>query len=228
MFSNALCSKEEITAIKNSQDPELIAFAKETVEEAEKLLDQENSRLDAIQMKGFAYHYTGDARYLENARKIIDSKINKELWISNEYDPTRYNGYDIRTALETGDRCAEMAYLVSLFGEELTEDEIKELDYIKNVIFISAVFENCVCLRNLLPKNDVQYVTSEEVTKELIEKLFKNNLNLDISYKRLNKENIKLLHSNDIKVNCWTCNDKDIAEKLVSFGVDFITTNILE
>ena len=125
MFSNSLCSKEEITAIKNSQDPELIAFAKETVEEAEKLLDQENSRLDAIQMKGFAYHYTGDARYLENARKIIDSKINKELWISNEYDPTRFNGYDIRTALETGDRCAEMAYLVSLFGEELTEDEIK-------------------------------------------------------------------------------------------------------
>ena len=107
-------------------------------------------------------------------------------------------------------------------------DEIKELDYIKNVIFISAVFENCVCLRNLLPKNDVQYVTSEEVTKELIEKLIKNNLNLDISYRRLNKENIRLLHSNDIKVNCWTCNDKEIAEKLVSFGVDFITTNILE
>lgn len=107
-------------------------------------------------------------------------------------------------------------------------DEIKELDYIKNVIFISAVFENCVDLRNLLPKNDVQYVTSEEVTKELTEKLIKNNLDLDISYRRLNKENIRLLHSNDIKVNCWTCNDKEIAEKLVSFGVDFITTNILE
>jgi len=46
--------------------------------------------------------------------------------------------------------------------------------------------------------------------------------------KQSDAENIKLLHSKGIKVNCWTCDDKETAEKLVSYGVDYITSNILE
>ena len=107
-------------------------------------------------------------------------------------------------------------------------DEIKELKYINNVIFISFDFENCINVRRLLPENDVQFLTSKEISDELIETLSKNNLNLDISYKQLNAENIELLHSKGIKVNCWTCDDKELAEKLASYGVDFITSNILE
>lgn len=107
-------------------------------------------------------------------------------------------------------------------------DQIKQLDYIENVIFISFDFENCVNVRKLLPENDVQFLTSNEITSELIEKLCENNLDLDIYYKQLNAENIELLHSKGIKVNCWTCDDKDTAEKLVFYGIDFITSNILE
>ncbi len=107
-------------------------------------------------------------------------------------------------------------------------DEIKELEYIDNVIFISFDFENCVNVRKLLPENDVQFLTSKEITSELIEKLCANNLDLDIYYKQLNSENVELLHSKEIRVNCWTCDDKDEAEKLVSYGMDFITSNILE
>lgn len=95
-------------------------------------------------------------------------------------------------------------------------DEIKGLEYINNVIFISFDFENCVNVRKLLPENEVQFLTKNEITGELIEKLYKNNLDLDIYYKQLSSENIALLHSNGIKVNCWTCDDKEIAEKLVS------------
>ena len=107
-------------------------------------------------------------------------------------------------------------------------DEIKELEYIDNVIFISFNFENCVNVRKRVAKNDVQFLTSDEITYELIETLCENNLDLDIDYKRLNAENIALLHSKGIKINCWTCDDKDAAEKLVSWGVDFITSDILE
>lgn len=106
--------------------------------------------------------------------------------------------------------------------------QIKEWEYIDNVIFISFGFENCVNIRKLLPENDVQFLTSDEITNELIEKLCQNNLDLDIYYERLNEENIKLLHSKGIKVNCWTCDDKEAAERLVSYNVDFITSNILE
>ena len=106
--------------------------------------------------------------------------------------------------------------------------EIKELEYSDNVIFISFDFENCVNVRKLLPENDVQFLTSKEITNELIENLREYNLDLDIYYKKLNARNIQLLHSEGIKVNCWTCDDKDVAEKLVSYGIDFITSNILE
>ena len=44
----------------------------------------------------------------------------------------------------------------------------------------------------------------------------------------LKKEKIKELRENDIIINCWTCDDRQKAEELIGFGVDFITTNILE
>lgn len=106
-------------------------------------------------------------------------------------------------------------------------EEIKETEYTENIIFISFDFENCVNVRKLLPQNTVQWLV-REVTSEIIQKLCENRLDIDIGYKALDKENIELLHSNGIKVNCWTCDDKEAAEKLVSYGVDFITTNILE
>ena len=112
--------------------------------------------------------------------------------------------------------------------EKLIE-EIKKSGYIENVIFISFDFENCVNVKKLLPENNVQWLLGDpEINMELIQKLSENNLDIDIYYKHLNAENIELFHSHGIKVNCWTCDDKADAEALISYGVDFITTNILE
>jgi len=112
--------------------------------------------------------------------------------------------------------------------EKLIE-EIEEMEYIDNVIFISFDFENCVNVRKNLPHNTVQWlIGGKEITNDVIANLLKYNLDLDIQYKQLTEENVALLHSKGIKVNCWTCDNKDDAEKLVSYGVDFITTNILE
>ncbi len=106
-------------------------------------------------------------------------------------------------------------------------DEINVLQYLNNVIFISFCFENLVRIRNLYPAQTVQFLTSE-YSVELVERLVEHNFDLDILYTELNKENIDLLHSKNIKVNCWTCDDKEAAEKLCSYGIDFITSNILE
>ena len=107
-------------------------------------------------------------------------------------------------------------------------DEIKEENYLENVIFISFVRENCTALRSLLKENDIQFLTGDKIDDALISWLKKENLNLDIYYKQLTKENVKKLHKNGIKVNCWTCDNKEKAEKLIKMGVDFITSNILE
>lgn len=106
--------------------------------------------------------------------------------------------------------------------------EIKEIDYLENIIFISFALSNCTILRSMLPDAEIQFLTSAEVDDELVATLVENKLDLDIYFKRLTAENIALLHSKGIKVNCWTVDDKDDGEALVNMGVDFITSNILE
>ncbi len=106
--------------------------------------------------------------------------------------------------------------------------EIKEIDYLENIIFISFALSNCTILRSMLPDAEIQFLTSAEVDDELVATLVENKLDLDIYFKRLTAENIALLHSKGIKVNCWTVDGKDDGEALVNMGVDFITSNILE
>ncbi len=107
-------------------------------------------------------------------------------------------------------------------------EQYRALEYLESVIFISFSYENCVVLRELLPDAKIQYLTSGEVTDELINKLLEHKLDLDIHYTKLNREAVEKLHSNGILINCWTCDKKEAAEDLVAMGVDFITTNILE
>lgn len=107
-------------------------------------------------------------------------------------------------------------------------EEIKDADYIDGMIFISFSLNNCIILRSLLALAKIQFLTSAEITTEIVETLKNSNLDLDIYYQRLTKENIALLHSHNIEVNCWTCDDKTSAEALADMGVDYITTNILE
>lgn len=112
-------------------------------------------------------------------------------------------------------------------------EEIKALDCLENVIFISFSFENMVDLRKLLPNQKLQYLLSKKGYEELgedkiIEILNQYSFDLDIQYSLLNKEFVDRIHTNGHIVNCWTCDDREVAEKLVEIGVDQITTNILE
>ncbi len=106
-------------------------------------------------------------------------------------------------------------------------DEINELGYLENVIFISFAFNNLVKLREIYPKQKVQFLTSVYFN-ELPSLLKKHKFDLDILYSELTEERIKLLHDNGIEINCWTCDDKQWGEKLANWGIDYITSNILE
>ena len=107
-------------------------------------------------------------------------------------------------------------------------EEIKGLGYLENVIFISFSYENCADLRALLPDATIQFLTMEVMSDSLTQLLAKNRLDLDIYYPRINAEWIEKLHKLGIKVNVWTCDNRDDAESLANLGVDFITSNILE
>lgn len=106
-------------------------------------------------------------------------------------------------------------------------DEIKGCDHLENVIFISFVFDNLVRLRELHPESEAQFLV-DSYSDDLPRLLASYGFDLDIRYTELNAERIAAVHEVGAKVNCWTCNDKDRAEELCSWGVDFITSNILE
>lgn len=106
-------------------------------------------------------------------------------------------------------------------------EEIKELDYLDGIIFISFSYENMVALRELLPRQPLQFLTSN-ADEDLVERLNKYGLDLDINYKVLTKELLDAVHAEGHKVNVYTCDNKEDAERLIDWGVDFITSNILE
>ena len=106
-------------------------------------------------------------------------------------------------------------------------DEFEAVGYLNNVIFISFCFENLVHVRCYRPEVRVQFLFTE-YRDEYLAQVKAHQFDVDVYYKTLSRELIERFHREGIAVNCWTVNDPDVAERLVSWGVDFITTNILE
>ena len=116
-----------------------------------------------------------------------------------------------------------------------TEEEIAEIiqivsqsGWLDHTIFISFSYFNVKTVRQMLPDAEVQFLTSKEITKELVQQLKEDRLSLDVRYDRLNEKTMQRLKEANITVNCWTVDDRTHAERLVALGVDFITTNCLE
>lgn len=106
-------------------------------------------------------------------------------------------------------------------------EEIKQLDYFEDVIFISFSRENMLAVRGLEPTANVQFLASK-YSNELVEWLIVNRFDFDVYYKMITKELVYVLHQSGLKINCWTVDDPEDAKKLIDLGVDYITSNILE
>lgn len=117
---------------------------------------------------------------------------------------------------------------------DYTDDEIKRMidridamGYLSSVIFIAFNYENLKRVRAYKPEQPCQFLTME-MNDEGIARLAADQIDLDIYYPALSKELIDKLHANGTKINCWTVDKKEDAERLIDWGVDFITSNILE
>ena len=106
---------------------------------------------------------------------------------------------------------------------------IKGEGWLENTIFISFDLDNLIYLRSVLPEQPAQYLIGT-FTDELLDILVKYNLDLDIYYKTvtLTPERIKAVHDAGHKVNVWTVDSLEDAQRMVEYGVDFITSNIIE
>jgi len=73
----------------------------------------------------------------------------------------------------------------------------------------------------------VQFLFND-FTDEIMEKLKAHRFDVDVAYRALTEERVRELHEAGIQINCWTVNTVEEGERLAAWGVDYITTNILE
>lgn len=120
--------------------------------------------------------------------------------------------------------------LKSDFTDEETArfvDIIKNYGYLENTTFISFNYQNLLKVRSILPEQSAQFLFCE-FTEGTIEKLIADKIDVDVYFGALNKQTVDILHDAGLKVNCWTVDKKEDADRLAEWGVDYITSNILE
>ncbi|QWB99592.1 hypothetical protein KHQ88_05355 [Mycoplasmatota bacterium] len=105
--------------------------------------------------------------------------------------------------------------------------EINELDYLNRCLFISSdkkqieyMLKNIEAKRIFYKHSDLSLANYEFCNKHKV------NLYLDKHY--LDKEYIKKYHLIGLKTMTGIVNDKDNAEKIIKYDIDYIFTNILE
>lgn len=113
-----------------------------------------------------------------------------------------------------------------------TSDEIRQIvgffdGWLENTTFIAFSMANLDLVREIRPEQSCQYLTSIW-SDSLPEMLAERGMGLDIAWTQLTKERIRACHDRGVEVNCWTVDDPEKAEELISWGVDYITSNILE
>lgn len=193
-------------------------------------------------------HKTADGKFVithdDHTRRISDADLVVEqtdfdtLRSLQLHDKNGYSSIDMHmpslseyiTVCKRYGKVAVLELKNSFTKEEVSAicAEIASLDYIGSTTFISFDFNNLIYVREEYPDADVQFLTWKELGDEDIARLVKHKMDLDINFKVVTEELITRCHAAGIKVNTWTVDDPTVAETLISYGIDFITTNILE
>ncbi len=106
-------------------------------------------------------------------------------------------------------------------------EEIKEHDYLDSVIFISFNANNLKIIRKSYPEQKLQFLC-DVLVEENLAMLDEYNFDLDIRDSGVTKELVDTVHAHGHVINVWTVDDPARGEELAAWGVDQITSNILE
>ena len=82
-------------------------------------------------------------------------------------------------------------------------------------------------LKKSFPSN-ILYYFARIVDNDTIDYCTKHGINLYIEHHKIKKDYIKNMHLLGLKVITGVVNDKETAEKMIKYDVDFLFTNILE
>ena len=151
-------------------------------------------------------------RYLERGTMYVleDDGIRAECVVTDE-----------------GDGVLELKNRFTIDDIRRIVDLIEEEGYLPGIIFIAFDVNNLIDLRAILPEQPAQLLVSF-YNDDVLPTLKKYHLDLDIHYKALTPEIVRDLKAAGITINCWTVDTAEEARDLIEWGVDQITSNILE
>ena len=104
---------------------------------------------------------------------------------------------------------------------------IGELGYLDMTTFISFDYDELLAVREILPDSKVTYLFSQMKDIDL-DLLKSDKIDVGINHTWLTRADVEKIHEAGLTVNCWTVDTRFRAMQLVSWGVDYITSNIIE
>ncbi len=194
-------------------------------------------------------HSTADGHYVtihdtDTGRRVSDTDINVEESTMAEIrsvllkkPDTGETRADLRipTLQEYISICKKYGKVaVTELKTDFTEAQIAEIiqiiedaDYAGSTVFISFNWENLLKIKKLRPNQAAQFLCSA-IDDAKIEELAEYRIDLDISQVGLSAALVEKIHEKGLEINCWTVDAPEKAAQYMTWGVDYITTNILE
>ena len=106
---------------------------------------------------------------------------------------------------------------------------VREEGWLDHTVFISFDLPNMIAVREQLPDQKAQFLAGGNADWQTVfDALNRYGLDLDAHFSLLTEERIKTLHDMGKEVNAWTADRLEDAERLSAWGVDYITSNIIE
>ncbi len=128
--------------------------------------------------------------------------------------------YGKKAILELKERMAPE----SVFG---IAGAVRAMGMLEETVFISFYPENLLALRRAEGSAAAQFL-SMDPTEEVMAFILENGFDADLYDKKLTRELVERLHAAGRLVNVWTVDSPQEAARFADYGVDMITTNILE
>lgn len=105
---------------------------------------------------------------------------------------------------------------------------VEALEYMEHTVFISFKLNNLLLLKERNPEQPAQYLVEKTIDDALIQEMADRKMGIDARQDLYTAEIMEKCRDKGVATNAWTVNNPDMAKKLIDWGIDFITTNILE
>lgn len=105
---------------------------------------------------------------------------------------------------------------------------VEQLEYMEHTVFISFKLNNLILIKEKYPEQPAQYLVEKPIDDALIQEMADRKMGIDARQDLFTAEIIEKCRAAGVETNAWTVNNPDMARKLMDWGIDYITTNILE